>query len=199
MKVKKLLAPTPRTFVIGAAVVALVVGGAAYAAAGHDGDHRRAQSVSSERALIAGTATGAPCRTSYDTETSSNTPPDESTTDNVPAASVQFKKPCAGAVIASFDTEVNGSGASDFLHADVRGTCVGTGGTASPCTVGSVVFASPGHTFLQTGATTVGTRSAQWVFANLPRGIWKFEVLPGGNGAAFLGFRTLIVSAYAGG
>ena len=189
-----------KTLVITAVAAAVIAGGAGYAAAagGSRADQHRAVSATSH-GFIVGSTTQGPCKLGYDTETSSLTPPDDSTTDNSPAGSVQFKKQCQGAVVARWDGEYNGTGGSDFLHMDMRATCVATGGTSTPCTVGQQVFGSPGHTVLQTGGSTVGTRSAQWVFNNLKRGVWKFEALPGGNGSAFIGFRTLTVEAWNGG
>ena len=189
-----------RTLVIIGVMAAVIAGGAGYAAAagGSRADQHRGASATSHGFIVGNSAQG-PCKLGYDTETSTLTPPDDSTTDNSPAGTVQFKKGCPGAVVARWDGEYNGTGSSDFLHMDMRATCVGTGGFNSPCTVGQQVFGSPGHTFLQTGGATEGTREAQWVFTGLKRGQWKFEALPGGNNSASIGFRTLTVEAWNGG
>jgi hypothetical protein len=187
-----------KTLATAGVVIAVVAAGAGYAAAvgGSGADlHRTALG----RGFVAGSTTQGPCKLGYDTETSPLTPPDDSTNDNTPAASVTIKKQCPGAVVATFDGEYNGTGTNDFIHMDLRATCTATGGTSSPCTVGQVVSGQPGHTFLQTGGSPEGTRTAQWVFPGLKRGVWKFEALAGGDNAASLGFRTLTVEAWNGG
>ena len=190
-----------KALIAAAVVVAAVAGGAGYAAAStHHPDPNRSQGVSAAvTADPANVSAGGPCKVGYDTETNSLTPPDDSTTDNTPAGTVSFRKGCIGVVIARFDGEYNGSDAGNFIHMDLRATCTGTGGLSNACTVGQQVFAQPGHTFLQTGGNTVGTRSAQWAFPALGRGVWTFDALPGGDGTAFLGFRTLTVEAWHGG
>jgi hypothetical protein len=135
----------------------------------------------------------------YDTESSTLIPPDDSTSDNPPAAIVTFKKTCDGAVIGSFSSEVSAPTAADFVHLDLLATCLGNGGLTKACTPGQKVFASPGHTFFQVGAATTHVNTATMVWSGLKRGKWKFEVLPGGNDVATLQFRTLTVDAYTGG
>lgn len=161
--------------------------------------HSRSKSSDSVAALAAGQSTGGGCRMGYDTQTSTNIPPDDSTSDNVPAASVTITKPCAGAVVGQFTTEVSTPTAGAFIHIDMRATCTGTGGFASPCTVGNQVFASPGHTFLQNVQAGSQTHAVNMVWTQLKRGIWRFEVLPGGNNSGNLEFRTFHVEAFAGG
>ncbi len=79
----------------------------------------------------------------------------------------------------------------------MRATCTGTRGLASPCTVGQQVFASPGHTFFQNAVAGIQTHAVMMVWNSLPRGLWRFEVLPGGNNRANLQFRTFVVEAFA--
>jgi hypothetical protein len=188
-----------RTLVLAAVVGVVVAGGAGYAAAAGSSaaDQHRAGSATSPTA--AGSTTQGPCKAGYDDETSTLTPPDDSTIDNPPAASVSFKKQCAGLVIVRFSGEYTGPSTSSFIHMDLRATCTATGGTSTPCTVGQVVFGQPGHTFFQNGQSSVGVRTMQWVFPALKRGVWKFDALPGGGGSASLGFRTLTVEAWNGG
>lgn len=145
---------------------------------------------------IAGQSTGGGCRMGYDTQTTTNIPPDDSTSDNTAAATVNIRKVCPGAVTGMFTSEVSTSGAGDFIHIDMRATCTGTGGMASPCTVGQQVFASPGHTFMRNVQGGVQTHSVQMVWTGLPRGLWRFEVLPGGNNSANLQFRSFVVEAF---
>jgi hypothetical protein len=151
--------------------------------------------AASKAGKIVGVSAG-PCRVGFDTRTGTLTPPDDSTSNNVPAASVDIGKPCVGEVIGTFSSEVFTSGAGSFIHIDMRATCIGTGGFSSPCTVGTQVFASPGHTFFQNNVQPgAENNSVTMVWNTLPRGIWRFEVLPGGNGTAFLDFRAFEVSA----
>ena len=73
---------------------------------------------------------------------------------------------------------------------DARATCIATGGLATPCTVGDVVFANPGHTYLQTNVEGTETHSMMFVWPVLARGVWRFQALPGGNGTAYIDYRT---------
>jgi hypothetical protein len=180
---------------VAVSVVSLVIGGASFAIADGAGDHSRSTG-SGQQLLIAGQSTGGGCRMGYDTQTSTNTPPDDSTSDNVPAGVVDLRKTCPGAVIGTFTSEVVTSVAGDFLHIDMRATCTGTGGMSSPCTVGQQIFASPGHTFFRNDQGNVETHAATMVWTGLRRGLWRFEVLPGGNNSANLQFRSFVVEAF---
>ena len=135
----------------------------------------------------------------YDTQSGTLIPPDDTTTNNVAAGTVTFKKTCAGAVTATFSSEVSSPGASDFIHLDMRATCTGTAGLSNPCTVGQEIFASPGHSFFQNGATAFHVSSATMVWTGLPKGMWRFEALPGGNNIANLQFRSFTVQSFKGG
>jgi hypothetical protein len=135
----------------------------------------------------------------YDTQSSTLTPPDDSTADNPPAGSVTITKPCTGAVVGQFVGEVSTSTSGGFIHLDMRATCTGTGGFSNACTVGQQVFASPGHTFLQNNTQGVETHGMNMVWTGLKKGIWRFEALPGGGSSANLQFRTFHVEAFAGG
>jgi hypothetical protein len=181
-----------------AAVLLVGVGGGAWAIASNatDPDHPRVETAKDVQPELSGNTVNSPCRIGYDTETSTNVPPDDSTTDNIPAGVVNIKKACSGAVVGTFSTEVSATGAAEFIHLDMRATCTGTGGFAGACTVGQQVFASPGHTFLQNGAGPFGVRSVSEVWTALPKGVWRFEVLPGGNNVASLQFRTFRVETY---
>jgi hypothetical protein len=191
-----------RLALIGAVAGAVVaIGGAAWAMASEgDSTHDRSVRVGdSQRAIAISGASGASCKMGYDTESSTLTPPDDSTADNTPAASVTFKKTCDGAVIARFSSEVTAPTTADFVHLDLLATCLGSGGLTKACTPGQKVFASPGHTFFQVGAATTHVNTATMVWSGLKRGKWKFEVLPGGNDVATMQFRTFTVDAYTGG
>ena len=183
--------------VIAGAATLLVASGGALALASAANNVHRASDATTQR--INGHSSGPPCRTGYDTQTTTLVPPDDTTTDNPAASTVQFKKTCAGMATASFSSEASTPGAADFIHIDMRATCVGPGGLSHGCTPGQMVWASPGHTFFQTGPTAFGVKSINMVWSALPKGVWKFEVLPGGNNVASLQFRSLIVSAYEGG
>ncbi len=184
-----------RTVVVGVATLGLIAGGAAWVvAAGSDASHPRAQAKADPR--ITGQSTGGGCRMGYDTQTSTNIPPDDSTSDNVAANTVTIRKVCPGAMVATWSGEVSTPAAGDFLHMDLRATCTDTGGMTNPCTVGQQVFASPGHSFLQNGQTVLGTRSFIGAWTGLPRGIWRVDALPGGNNSANVQFRTLVVEAF---
>jgi hypothetical protein len=192
--------PSRRTATIGAALVIGLVGGGAIAlAAGSGGPvHPRTGTSLKSPAKIT-SAMGQPCTAGYDTEVATNTPPDDTTTDNSPAASVSIRKQCVGAVIGRFSGEVSVPGAGDFIHIDMLATCVAAAGLSNPCTVGEQVFGSPGHTFFSNGADAFGVHAVDMVWSGLSRGKWKFEVLPGGNSVANLQFRTFDVTAFAGG
>ncbi len=184
-----------------AGTLILAVSGTALAVAGGEDRATHARNGSSSQGVaapqfITGESTAGGCRTGYDTQTSTLVPPDDSTPDNVAAATVNLRKPCPGAVVGSFVGEMATNVAGDFIHLDMRATCTGTGGFAMPCTVGQQVFASPGHTFVQTQQTTVQTRAMTMVWPGLRRGLWRFEVLPGGNNSANVQFRTFVVEAY---
>jgi hypothetical protein len=176
-------------------VLASGVAVTAFAATGAD----RARPASKTTPKIAGVAGGG-CKMGYDTETSIVTPPDDSTIDNTPAATVQLAKSCTGAVVGQFTSEVSTSNAGSFIHLDMRATCVDTGGFTPHCAVGKQIFGSPGHSFFQNNALpSIETHAMNMVWSGLGKGVWKFEVLPGGNGTAFLDFRTFHVEAFTGG
>lgn len=177
-----------------AAMLAVVAGATVVVA--NSAEHSRPPGTG---ALITGVANGGGCKMGYDTQTATNIPPDDSTADNTPAASVIVNKNCAGAVVGQFTSEVSTPSAGDFLHIDMRATCIATGGFSSPCTVGQQVFASPGHSFFQNNQGGIETNAVNMVWTGLKRGRWRFEVLPGGNNSANLQFRTFHVEAFAGG
>jgi hypothetical protein len=194
----KLPSKHPKLVYASLIVFGLLLGGPAYALATSPGpNHSRGEANTLSAALVTGESTGGGCRMGYDTQTSTLTPPDDSTADNAPAASVTISKPCPGAVIGNFVSEVSTTTAGAFIHLDMRATCVATGGFSAPCTVGQQVFASPGHTFFQNVQAGVSTKAALMVWSGLPRGVWKFEVLPGGGASANLQFRTFVVEAYS--
>lgn len=182
---------------MAALVTAAALGGATFAlAATHGG---RDASGTRHAPSIAGAGKGGGCAAGYDTETGTNVPPDDSTTDNVPAATVSLKKKCRGFVVGRFTSETSTPNAGDFIHIDMRATCTGTGGFTNPCVVGQQAFASPGHTFFHNGPGEFQDTAVQMVWSNLPPGVWAFDVLPGGNNSANLQFRSFVVQAFAGG
>src|SRR4051812_46676718 len=192
-----------RRFVLIALVVAIVmvVGVAAFAAGSGLATHTRTRAAGQVQPLTTGATagTGGGCKMGDDTETNVLTPPDDSTADNTPAASVTLTKACGGAVLGEFTSEVDTSSAGSLLHIDMRATCVGTGGFTTHCTIGTQVFASPGHTFMRNTNGGIETHEVNEVWTGLGKGQWTFEVLPGGNGTAYVDFRTFIVEAFAGG
>lgn len=179
-----------------AAAVAVGSGGTAIAL-GSGGDHSRGEA----RVLVSGQSSAGSCKMGYDTQTSTLVPPDDTTGDNTPAASVQLKKKCAGAVIATFTSEIQLPAAGDFIHLDLRAKCNGPGGLTGPtCTPGQTVFAAPGHVFLDNDVSTgTSSHSVNGVFRGLKRGSWTFQALPGGNNSGNLQFRSLVVEGFTGG
>jgi hypothetical protein len=173
--------------------IGLTVGAAiAVAATSGQAVHSRAGGLGPAAPRISGVANGA-CQFGYDTHTDILTPPDDSTANNPPAGLVTLVKPCKGPVIGSFTSEVGTPDADDFIHIDMRATCV-----AAPCTVGASFFGNPGHTFFQNNVQPgVETNAMDMVWGGLGPGTWRFEVLPGGDGTAFLFFRTFTVVAYS--
>lgn len=85
----------------------------------------------------------------------------------VPAGSGTFKKPCAGGAVAMFTSEVAMPTTADFLHMDMRATCVNGGGFTQHCTPGQQIFASPGHSFFQNGQAPVHTGAIQMAWTGL--------------------------------
>jgi hypothetical protein len=162
-------------------------------------EHSRSATKAGGGPMIAAQANGGGCRFGYDTQTATLIPPDDSTSDNAPANTVSIRKPCQGAVVGLWVGEVSTSAAGDFIHMDMRATCTGTGGLTNPCTVGVQVFASPGHTFVKNTQSGIQTHSAQMMWTGLRRGIWRFEVLPGGNNSASVQFRSFSIQAFNGG
>lgn len=184
---------------VALAAAALIVGATVGYASG-SAAHSRSKTSDTAAALITGQSTGGGCRMGYDTQTSENVPPDDTNADNAPAASVTINKPCAGAVIGQFTSEVGSTPTADhFISLDMRATCTGRGGFANPCTVGQQVYGSPLRVYLKTGPAPFGTSAMNTVWSGLRRGIWRFEVLPGGNNVASLHYRTFHVEAFAGG
>ena len=186
-----------------AVAIGLVATGALLDHASSDGNgpqHARAAGATSltGTSLVTGTSTVV-CRLGYDVETDTLIPPDDSTTDNPPAAAITLAKPCPGAVVAELTSEMAVPGAADFIHMDMRATCLATLTFVNPCTPGQVVLGSPGHPFVQEGPSSFGTHSVTMVFPALKRGRWRFEALAGGNNVARLQFRTFLATAYNGG
>ena len=183
----------------GAAALALAVTAVVFAASGGAGSAADATRASGPSVAQATGAGGGGCKMGFDTENTVLIPPSDATLSNPPAGVVTFTKGCSGAAVGQFTSEVStGTSGGGFIHLDMRATCIGTGGFAAPvCTVGQEVLAAPGHTFLdntQHSATEVHGMNMVW--PALPRGKWKFEALPGGNGSSSLDYRTFTVEAY---
>lgn len=196
------LVGTKRKIGVTVAAIAIAVASGAWAMAGSgEAVHPRGEGAqaAAQSARITGHSFGTLCRMGYDTQTVTLIPPDDTTVDNVAAGTVTFKKTCAGAVTATLSAEINTSVAGDFIHLDMRATCTDTGGLSNPCTVGQQVFASPGHTFFQNVQAGVQVHSATMVWTGLPKGVWRFDALPGGNNSANLQFRAFTVQSYKGG
>lgn len=151
-----------------------------------------------------GTNNGATCKVSFATDTSTFTPPDDminATADpnSYAALGVSAVKPCMGNVIAFFNAETNTTTSGGFIHAIGLATCVATGGLSNPCTVGQKVYAEPGagsHHFLQTNQQSQETHAAIFVFPQMNRGQWRFQILVGGNGASNVQWRSLVVEMF---
>jgi hypothetical protein len=185
-----------------AVAIGLVATGAFLSNASSDGNgpqHARVgETAVAGASLVTGTSTVI-CRFGYDVEVDTLVPPDDSTTDNPPAASTSFAKPCPGVVVAQLSSEMAMPTAADFIHLDMRATCLSPMTFVNPCTVGQTFFGTPAHAFAQNGPSTLGTRTVTMAFPALKRGRWKFEVLPGGNGVARMQSRTFTATAYNGG
>jgi hypothetical protein len=199
-----------RNFVIPVAVLiaASIVGGAGVAlASSHSAPSSAARRVSHavrttnhNRTALAGSShssSGGACRLGYYTNHSFTTPP--SNPNYLTVASVTVTKPCAGAVIGNFTTQVDTAAVTfPFLLAEMRATCVGTGGYTTHCTVGAEVNASPAMTTLSETPET-GTRSFVAAWHGLQKGKWDFEVDLTGDGRSFVENRAFTVEAYTGG
>jgi hypothetical protein len=179
------------------AIITIALAGTTAVLASTGDQARQARTLAPTAAV--GTASGGGCKAGYDTETSVLTPPDDSTADNPVAGSVTFTKSCTGAVVGHFTSETS-IPSGGFIHLDMIATCVGTGGFSTHCTVGQTVFGQPGHTFFATSPTTnIETHAMDMVWPGLVKGQWNFAVRPGGNGTAFVDFRTFFVEAFNGG
>jgi hypothetical protein len=186
-----------KRFLLVGAIVAVVALAGTTAVLAATGDRARQARTLAPTAAV-GTASGGGCKAGYDTQTSVLTPPDDSTTDNPPAGSVTFTKSCTGAVVGQFTSETS-IPSGGFIHLDMIATCIGTGGFSTHCTVGQTVFAQPGHTFFSQNASGIETHAMDMVWPGLTKGQWTFTVRPGGNGTAFVDFRTFFVEAFNGG
>ena len=90
----------------GAVLVALILGGTTVAvAAGSEGPDHPRPTNREVSALVTAESTGGGCRMGFDTRSDTLVPPDDSTANNVAAASVTITKPCAGAVVGQFTSE----------------------------------------------------------------------------------------------
>jgi hypothetical protein len=192
----------PRRVVLAViACLGVLVGGATVAVAGTVREAMSADAAKSKvvHPNIVGAGHQGTCAVAYDTESSTLIPPDDTTSDNVPAATVTFTKTCQGAVFGIFSSEVSAPATGDFIHIDMLATCISKAGQPQPCVVGQQTFASPGHSFFRNGPESFGVGSIQMVWSGLPRGRWTFEVLPGGNNVANLQFRSFTVQSFNGG
>lgn len=180
----------------GAAAVAVAASGTTYAVAEglSSGDEMRDQALKQPESLTGNT--GTLCRIGFDTQAWTNIPPDDSTSNNTPAGSVTVKKTCHGVVIGRFTSEITTPATGDFIHIDMRATCVGSGGLTNACTPGQEAYASPGHSFFQSGQAPLHVGAVNMVWSGLKVGLWRFEVLPGGNNSANLQFRSFTVEMF---
>jgi hypothetical protein len=135
------------------------------------------------------------CGVAFDSQITFLVPPDDTTEDNAPAASTQLPKPCDGVVVGTFSANVFTPVQGSFISVDMRATCVGTGGYPRACTVGDAVLANPGHTVLQEYLLDAQSVSITLIWPRLRKGIWKFEVLPGGNRSAAVYHRNFTATA----
>lgn len=180
---------------IVAVCLALGASSAAHAQANHERPAvRGAQSAGSASSLTGGSTQL--CGFYFNVRTDHFTPPDDSTPDNKPANVIADRKNCRGPVLGVLSTEVN-THHDGFIHVDMRATCVRAVGP-EPCTEGEVVEAPPGHTFLRNSAGDTQTQTIQMVWPDLGSGRWRYEVRLGGDGTAFVEYRTFTVQAFRG-
>jgi hypothetical protein len=186
----------PISVLAGAAL--LLIGSASMAGAA--GGPALPRSSTTAAPAVAAQTVGGACRAGYDAESQTFTPPDSTTADNPAAATVTITKPCPGAVVGRFTSETATTPGTGFLDIDMRATCIGKGGFTNPCAVGQQVFALPGNTIFQFNSGFFGMANAvDLVWPGLKRGVWRFEVLPGGDGFSILGNRMFTVMAFNGG
>src|SRR4051794_26684868 len=110
------------------------------------GDHPRNNTASPQAPLAATVTNQGACAAGADTRTDILTPPDDSTSDNLPAGAISLVKTCDGITIGTFSAEVTTTNAGAFIHIDMVANCTATAGQSNPCTVGQTVSALPGHT-----------------------------------------------------
>lgn len=155
-------------------------------------ERRRLTNVAPEMTI----ASAGLCKVAIQTDAGPLAPPDDGAADNEPASVVRMVKPCAGPVAGSFTAEVNTATEGAFLHIDMRATCLDSGGMANACEPGQTVFASPGHSLFQNAMAQTSVHTIQMAWPVLRKGTWRFEVLPGGDGSAYVDLRTFRVDAF---
>jgi hypothetical protein len=136
------------------------------------------------------------CGTATSSKIAAIKPPDTSTDDNPPAAFVELSKACNGVVVGNFSANVNTPFEGTFISIDMRATCLATGGFPKPCSVGEQFLAKHAQTILQANyAPNPRENSITMIWPRLSPGIWRFEVLPGGDGKASLFNRNFTATA----
>jgi hypothetical protein len=164
----------------------------ASAASGAQAERRRLSNVAPEMTI----SSSGLCKVAIQTDAGPIAPPDDGTADNEPASVVRMAKPCVGPVAGTFTAEVNTAVEGAFLHIDMRATCLDSGGMANACEPGQTLFASPGHSLFQNGQAQTSVHTIQMAWPVLRKGTWRFEVLPGGGGGAYVDLRTFRVDAF---
>jgi hypothetical protein len=114
------------------------------------------------------------------------------------AGAVTFVKPCRGAVRGTFTAQTKTRGQGAVIEAGMVAECVGTGGLARHCKVGTTRFALPGFNSLQLNQEPqVETHSMVQIWPALAPGRWRFVVQAQGVGTKpAVRVRTFTVDAF---
>lgn len=119
---------------------------------------------------------------------------------DVVASAITFVKPCRGTVRGTFTTLTKTRGQGAVVQAGMFAECVGAGGLARHCKVGTTRWALPGINDLQLNQEPqVETHSMVQIWPALAPGKWRFVVQAHGVGTKpRIGVRTFTVDAFKG-
>lgn len=143
----------------------------------------------------AATVTGAYCKMRFDVRATEVIIPDHSSLDNIPLGDITTRKSCGGPVIATFSAELTGT---IHIH-EVTAVCLDNAGFAGGCTAGTIRFAPPAHTMLQSNGeqqVSFPVVTARWIFPRLGPGHWRFRIFPAAFTPATVKNSAFTVEAY---
>ena len=143
----------------------------------------------------AATVRGAYCKMRFDVRATEVTIPDHSSSDNIPLGDITTRKTCGGPVIVTFSAELTGT---IHIH-EVTAVCLDDGGIQGGCIAGTIKFAPPAHTLLQSNGeqqVSFPVVTARWIFPRLGVGNWRFRIFPAAFAPAIVKNSAFTVEAY---